>query len=416
MVHTFELSKMISKEMFESIAHALNMKWDKYCYFSTNYKEQGISSIRLCKFKRREFNNVDLTDDDTDITHHYMIILVINPGRMFGGEGYLAMGISNFKPTFIHSIYDSIFRIIPQLKIPNDSLPFKLRRIDFTFDIDAYQYYNIIKQGYTINRNSFKQYFYENDKTLADVADNEPDIEDEETEQSVTTVGSIYYKSKSLNINIYEKGKQLKKDNLISMDNSNYDVLRIEFQVKKSKLNALVAKFGLYGRYLECLATPDVEEYVLTHYTKALTATGTYVTYSTAKRIIDNSSYTSTKKNKLKKLINAIMKKHSIAKVLKEIEDGTITDLGKLSTVKTYLCEIQQLGINPVTISTRMEKALPASFVVTDETGTNPSETALPNLVDCIKEYSKITAKEQAQGMTPTDDDLKSIDKVGWND
>ena len=40
--------------------------------------------------------------------------------------------------------------------------------------------------------------------------------------------------------------------------------------------------------------------------------------------------------------------------MLEQIEKGTITDLGTLQTVKRYLKEIEKLGINPVTISARM--------------------------------------------------------------
>lgn len=67
--------------------------------------------------------------------------------------------------------------------------------------------------------------------------------------------------------------------------------------------------------------------------------------------IIDNSGYTKNKKEHLKKVIEAVAKKHGIAKVLEQVENGRITDLGKLKTVKGYLNEIQDLGINPVTIS-----------------------------------------------------------------
>lgn len=101
--------------------------------------------------------------------------------------------------------------------------------------------------------------------------------------------------------------------------------------------------------------TPEIERYVLEYYVSKLTGKGIYVTYDRAMNIIDNSGYTKSKKVRLKKVIEAVAKKHGIAKVLEQIEKGMITDLGTLQTVKRYLKEIEKLGINPVTISARIE-------------------------------------------------------------
>lgn len=89
-----------------------------------------------------------------------------------------------------------------------------------------------------------------------------------------------------------------------------------------------------------------------------LTGTGLYVTYDRTTKMVDESGYTKPKKERLKKVIKAVAKKHGIAKVLEQVENGTITDLGKLSTVKQYLREIHNnISSNPVTISARMEVA-----------------------------------------------------------
>ena len=80
--------------------------------------------------------------------------------------------------------------------------------------------------------------------------------------------------------------------------------------------------------------TPEIERYVLEYYVSKLTGKGIYVTYDHAMKIIDNSGYTKSKKVRLKKVIEAVAKKHGIAKVLEQIEKGTITDLGTPQTVK----------------------------------------------------------------------------------
>ena len=77
-------------------------------------------------------------------------------------------------------------------------------------------------------------------------------------------------------------------------------------QVKKAKLNTLVKKFGLIGRGLQYLITPEVERYVLDHHVRKLTGKGHYVTYRSAMCIIDSSGYTKPKKERLKKSLKQL--------------------------------------------------------------------------------------------------------------
>lgn len=220
----------------------------------------------------------------------------------------------------------------------------------------------------------------------------------------------MYYKGASLNINVYNKAEQLRREKQTVDNIDDYDFLRIEVQVKRNKLNAIVSKFGLKGRELQYLATPQIEEYVLNSYVKALTGTGLYVTQEQAFQMIDDSHFNNDKKQRLKATIKAITDKHGIAKVLEQIENGTITDLGKLPTVKNYLRDIQNMGINPVTISARMYIHKTKGKSVTE--GKTIKITALPNLLDVLKAYQEQLANEQQNGAVYTDKDFEQIDKL----
>ena len=256
-----------------------------------------------------------------------------------------------------------------------------------------------------MRQKSYERNYYDDDElnisedeiTLSDEEPDMPDIEDflaeipnnessnnSDSKDSTNAYNSdlsyIYYKGKSLNINIYHKQTELEKRQLECDPDTDYNFLRIEVQVKKSKLNTLVSKFGLKGRELQYLVTPEIERYVLEYYISKLTGKGIYVTYDHAMKIIDNSSYTKNKKVRLKKVIEAVAKKHGIAKVLEQIEKGMITDLGTLQTVKRYLKEIEKLGINPVTISARMN--VPKQTIKNQSGGKDLSEKILFNLVD----------------------------------
>ena len=164
------------------------------------------------------------------------------------------------------------------------------------------------------------------------------------------------------------------------------------------------------GRELQYLVTPEVERYVLEYYVNRLTGKGLYVTYDRAMNIIDNSGYIKNKKERLKKVIEAVAKKHGIAKVLEQVENGKITDLGTLKTVKRYLKEIEKLGINPVTISARMN--VQKQTLKNQSGGKDLSEKILFNLVDILSAYGDQMEDYQKHGVPITDEVLEQIDKL----
>lgn len=144
----------------------------------------------------------------------------------------------------------------------------------------------------------------------------------------------VYYSCKSMNINIYHKMSEIENEHLTCNSETDYDFLRIEIQAKKNKLNYLIKKLGLKGRELQYIATPEVEHELLHTYVKALVGNGIYVSYDEAIQIINQSEYTNGMKQKLITLIDTIAKKHSVAKVIEEVKNGTITILGSYQSLQ----------------------------------------------------------------------------------
>lgn len=434
MIHTFELSKMISKAIFEEIQQQLS--WDFYrkgIFLTMKYADYGFSAVRLYRFKDKKYKELQQQNNtqDEEYMYMYMVAITINIGLMFGKNGYYSNDILSFTPDFVKAIYSKIYAFFPcieqgeEYRTSNYRLwceinAFKLRRIDFAFDLKTYadQYMTLINRGYSVRGKTYQRTYFDNDTVLLEEQeDDEPDVSDIEEciadvdSQYKSDVDYIYYKGKSLNINVYNKAEQLSREQQPVENIDDYDYLRIEIQVKKNKLNAIVSKFGLKGRELQYLATPQVEDYVLNSYVKALTGAGMYVTQQQAFQIIDGSEYTNKKKQRLKATIKAITDKHGIAKVLEQIENGKITDLGKLPTVRTYLREIQEMGINPVTISARMN--IPKTLATAVDDSSNAIKlTALPNLLDILKAYKEQIENDQKNGMTYTEEDLARIDKI----
>ena len=84
MVHTFELSKMISKDTFDTIIDSLKIRNYGSCWLAAKYADKGLTLIRLYKFKRKDIKAK--VQKDSDLTHHYMIALSINTANMFDGN------------------------------------------------------------------------------------------------------------------------------------------------------------------------------------------------------------------------------------------------------------------------------------------------------------------------------------------
>lgn len=407
MIHTFELSKELSPESYMELRnnlHGLTPVRNKPYMYTMSYSDRGVTLVTLCKFKRKE-NDALISISE----YHYMVTFSVNVGVMFPGDGngIYSNNINSFGEAFIKNIYYNIYEIVPSLEIRKDlrNAPtpeereywyqlntFKARRIDYNFDFksntDAYLY--ILKHGYSVPR--FNRYYYQSEDIVDYLEDDEYDYNSDDF--LATDPKYIYYKNKSVNLNIYNKAYALEKCS--SIDNpTDYDFLRIECQAKKSKLNAIVRKFHLQGRDLRYLATPEVESYVLSTYTKALVGTGIHYSLNTARALIDASNnFKPSKKERLKRLLYHISKRFGIANTLDLVEKQKITDLGKLSTVKQYLKDIESLGISPITLSnnTVIDKSI---FKNGLPEGCDP---LLPNLTSILASFNNDIAFEHEHG------------------
>lgn len=89
---------------------SLELEYYGYYWFTTAYADKGFSAIRLSKFKRKEVKTEN--QEDSDLTHYYMISLSINTANMFGGYGdpHIPQSILSFTPDYVRAIYRKGFR------------------------------------------------------------------------------------------------------------------------------------------------------------------------------------------------------------------------------------------------------------------------------------------------------------------
>ena len=251
----------------------------------------------------------------------------------------------------------------------------------------------------------------DDEELLAELPDSEPDVPDDEDnssqDKSQNVQDSIYYSRKGININIYHKGREIESRNLPSNPNRDYNFLRIEVQVKKNKLNHILSKLKKgeiesdmpeHLRQLDCIAIPDVEEYILEYYVNALTGEGMYFSQQGAiYYIMGNTRYSEKTREKMVAILMEIKKRHGIAKFLELVEDGTITQFGTVNTVKKHLRNIHNMDVNPVTIPAR-SKAPNWTFTIQDGKRSY-EEKMLPNVLDLIRHYHKELREEKQRDL-----------------
>lgn len=460
MIHTFELSRVFTgencEERYKYIIDRLKMRYikrpDMGFYMTTAFAEQGFQMIRLYKFKDKMYEKqMEGLPKDDRFLYLYMIALSINPSKMMGGDVHLPADTLIFTPDLVKAVYSSIVKLVPCLdNCPDERKKagkaaqlvqqgnteyletwkeaaetwlmqnaFLARRIDFTYDVYycPRQYLRLIDMGYSLRKRQFERSYFD-DERQNDDDDKEldiPDIEDVQGERkSESDVDYIYYRGKGLNINIYHKGTEILKEGLGS-NPEKYDFVRIEVQAKKSRLAYILTKKkkGKLPEYsenqtreLQYLVSPEAEEDILTYYVEMLTGKGIYVRYDRAAEIIEASSYKSLKQEKMKAILREVAERGGIANLLEQVENGTITHLGALSTVKTHLRDIHKLGINPVTIPEDMDVP---KMKLTDSEGNVHWDECLPSLTDVIRNYSSNLKDHQREDYEYTAAELEGL-------
>lgn len=460
MIHTFELSRVFTgvncEEQYRYIIDKLNMRYikrpDMGFYMTTAFAEQGFQMIRLYKFKDKmyEKQTEGLPKNDRSL-YLYMIALSINPSKMMNGDVHLPVDTLIFTPNFAKAVYSSIIKLIPCLDNRPDERKragkaaqlvqqgnteyfeewkeasatwleqnaFQARRIDFTYDVSycPRQYLRLIDMGYSLRKGQFERSYFDDEQPNED-DDKEldiPDIEEVQGEsKSESDVDYVYYRGKGLNINIYHKGTEIRKEGLGS-NPENYDFMRIEVQAKKGRLAYILTKkkkrkLPEYSesqtRELQYLVSPEAEEDILTYYVGMLTGKGVYVRYDRAVEIIEASSHKKLKQKKMTAVLQGVAEHGGIANLLELVENGTLTHLGALSTVKTHLRDIHKLGINPVTIPKDMDVP---KIKLTDSEGNVHFEECLPSLVDVIRNYSSNLKDHQREDYEYTAEEIAGL-------
>ncbi|MGL5149847.1 MAG: hypothetical protein ACRC7N_04635, partial [Clostridium sp.] len=161
--------------------------------------------------------------------------------------------------------------------------------------------------------------------------------------------GSFYLISGSVNINFYDKESQGMKKNL-NIDGAK-NLLRLEIQCKKPKINALQDRKGFKSNHLGSYLNRELSNEIIEYYYNKTIGSEDYYKLLEAITIVKESKSTTKTKEKLIKVLRAINKHRSIYKARKKCDYNEVN-------FNRYLKQLRALGINPVTIPTRWKMGI----------------------------------------------------------
>lgn len=325
MVHTLMinnrfLSSTYYNEVFkalESISKENGSRFfkSKLGYETNALKEYGFNKIILKKLKI-----------DERYSHDYLsITIILNPAKLIKkGDEY------TIKESDLEEIIATFESIKNKIHIGLPSLEnWEVSRIDYAINIKTRyvkEYIKLFQRG--DKPKGFNELYCKKAKRRKQLE------------------GSFYLFNKSVGINFYDKEDQLLKKNFNRSGVS--DLLRLEVQCNKTKINNIKYQKGFRTSYVKNFLQADLsKEYINIYYDKTI-GSGDYYKLSEAIQIVEESNCTRTMKKKLVEVLRAISKHRSIWKARKESKYSR-------NSFNKYLNLIRALNINPVTIPNEWE-------------------------------------------------------------
>lgn len=325
MVHTLMinnrfLSSTYYNEVFKSLESISKENGSRFFKGELGYETNAL--------RKYGFNKIILKRIKVDerYSHDYLsITIILNPSKLINkGDEYTIKksDLEEIKATF-ESVKNKIHIGLPSLD------NWEVNRIDYAINIKTRhvkEYIKVFQKG--DKPKGFKELYCKKAKRRKQLE------------------GSFYLFNKSVAINFYDKEDQQLKANF-NRDGVS-DLLRLEVQCNKTKINNIKYKRGFRTSYVKNFLQADLsKEYINTYYDKTI-GSGDYYKLSKAIQMVEDSNYTRIIKKRLVEVLRAISKHRSIWKAREESKYSR-------SYFNKYLNMIRALNINPVTIPNKWE-------------------------------------------------------------
>ena len=320
MIHTFELKIQIPHEEYEDFIKGKSNYKDHNSWVSADLTLEEFG-LKLYARKTRVPGRPD----------YYAYELIVNPCKLLGRNDitniYQVNQYADVVKEFNQRVKEFNRNILPQLNA------WSLNRVDYTRNIktEHVELYVKLLQKADLKGYSFKTYTNPTGNRFRK--------------------GSLYCQRKPRSykmnhgINFYDKYDEVCKRNYYTEEEREQarDVLRIEVQCARIKMNTIRQKFHLPTNCAEeILRNKNIADYVINYYVRKILRPEPYYKREIAERIIEQSNLRRTTKDKMIFYIREISKQYSAVDKVRN----------RLPVKEQTMCreQFQKLGINMVTI------------------------------------------------------------------
>lgn len=150
---------------------------------------------------------------------------------------------------------------------------------------------------------------------------------------------SIYFNSKSANINIYDKEQELKDKGNEVLLSAYKDIIRFEVQLKRDKLYYMERRYGIIREELINYFSAMERDYYLLSTLRPIIYKGDYFSISKSREIL-KSKYSNSMSEKLINFQKSISK-YGVSKTKENYS---------YSTFRNYIKKLEKANINPIPI------------------------------------------------------------------
>lgn len=324
MIHTATITHRASPEHYKEFFSLDETKYYRRqkIWINEHLKMHGL--IIFCRQTTQPNNEFNM----------YIFFIRINFKRLIEKENHILVYNENDYAA-VESAFDKLIEsVIPGF------YPFrewKVNRIDYCVNIKT----PYVKEYIDLLRKGDKPYFLE--------------IPYGKNRNYSQPKGSLYMVGKGSNVNFYDKQDQIENEMLSNASiteqalNHAQDILRLEVQCKKSKTEYIKFKYDMTAKNIPYFLEPELSLDVLEKMLQRVARSGDYLRKRIALERIKQSRYAGKTKEQLCNIINDIARQHqSIWKVREQyLNQGIMTK----EQFNRYLCKLDKLNINPVTIS-----------------------------------------------------------------
>ena len=335
LIHTLQLTHRLNRIMYNEIVDILPdpNKLPHLNEINTNYyKPEGISIIRLKK----------VTSNATSF-QYYGIEILLNPIRLIEKDNHIQVTSYND----FNLIMDEFDRIIkgihPQLP---DIFGWTCKRIDYAVDIKT----KYVKEYVELFQKGDKPSHFKDGKY------------DDVSHRHMQKEGSMYYISKSVVINFYDKHAQKINESKANpfvtqqdIDNAE-DILRIEVQCLKGKTDYLDFREKFDDKEFYNFLSLDLSKKIITSYYDKTIGDGDFYNLNEAITYVKKSDKTTVQKKNMINILSIISQSRSIWRAREnfikgyKLKNQNIVLHGSEQTFNKYLNSLRRLGINPITM------------------------------------------------------------------